>query len=90
MALETFVGVVQKTGAGSKPHISCVVFKSERDHGMATMDNRTLGLMPEGTISHSNLSLDLYPLRRLEKGGQSCTQELSGGGLSEGRFLLGL
>ena len=63
--LETFMGVVQKNGAGSKPRISRVVFKSDRDHGTATTDNRNLGLTPAVTISHSNLSLGLYPIYRL-------------------------
>ena len=56
------MGVVQRTGAGSKPRISRVVSKSDRDHGTATTDNRTLGLMPAVTISRSNLSLGLYPI----------------------------
>ena len=34
--LETFMGVVQRTGAGSKPCIPRVVSKSDRDHGTAT------------------------------------------------------
>ena len=64
LLLETFMGAVQKTGAGSNPHISCVVSKSDRDHGTATTDNRTLGLTPAGTISRSYLSLGLNPLPR--------------------------
>ena len=51
------MGVVQRTGAGSNPRISHVVSKLDRDHRTATTDNRTLGLTPGGTISHSNLSL---------------------------------
>ena len=60
--LETFIGVDQRIGAGSNPRISRVVSKPDRDHGMATTDNRNLGLTPVGTISHSNLSLGLYPI----------------------------
>ena len=60
--LRNFYGGVQRTGAGSNPHSSRVVSMSDRDHGTATTDNRTLGLMPAGTISHSNLSLGLFPL----------------------------
>ena len=56
------MGVVQKNGAGSKPRISRVVSKSDRNHGTATTDNRNLGLTPAVTISHSNLSLGLYPI----------------------------
>ena len=63
--LETFMAVVQRTGAGSDPRISHVVSKSDRDHGTATTDNRTHGLTPEGTISRSNLSLGLYPIHSL-------------------------
>ena len=62
--LETVMGVEQRTGAGSNPRIFCVVSKSDRDHGTATTDNRTLGLTPAGTISRNNLSLGLYPLER--------------------------
>ena len=69
VVLETFMGVVQRTGAGSNPRISRVVSKSDRQHGTATTDNRTLGLTPAGTISHSNLSLGLYTIRR---GGGGC------------------
>ena len=61
--LETFMAVVQRTGEGSKPRIPCVVSKSDRDHGTATTDNRNLGLTPTVTISRSNLSLSLYPIR---------------------------
>ena len=57
------MGVDQRTGEGSKPRIPRVVSKSDRDHGTATTDNRNLGLMPAGTISRSNLSLSLYPIR---------------------------
>ena len=56
------MAVVQRTGADSKPRLPCVVSKSDRDHGMATTTHRTLGLMPMGTISRSNLSHGLYPL----------------------------
>ena len=56
------MGVDQRTGEGSKPRISCVVSKSDRDHGTATTAQKTLGLMPAGTICHSNLSLSLYPI----------------------------
>ena len=42
--LETFMGVVQRTGAGSKPRISSVVSKSDRDQGMATTATEPLGL----------------------------------------------
>ena len=64
MALETFMGVDQRTGEGSKPRIPRVVSKSDRDHGTATTDNRNLGLTPAVTISRSNLSLSLYPIPR--------------------------
>ena len=57
------MGVEQRTGAGSNPRMSCVVSKPDRDHGTAHKDNRTLGLTPARTISHSNLSLGLYPLK---------------------------
>ena len=60
--LETFMGVDQRTGEGSKPRIRRVVSKSDRDHGTATTDNRNLGLTPAVTISRSNLSLSLYPI----------------------------
>ena len=59
--LETFMAIVQRTGAGSNPRISRVVSKSDRDQGTATTAHRTLGLMPAGTICRSNLSLGLYP-----------------------------
>ena len=62
--LETFMGVDQRTGEGSKPRIPRVVSKSDRDHGTATTYNRNLGLTPAVTISRSNLSLSLYPIRR--------------------------
>ena len=71
VGLETFMGVDQRTGEGSKPCIPCVVSKSDRDHGTATTDNRNLGLTPTVTISRSNLSLSLYPIRR-------CDHTLSG------------
>ena len=61
------MGVEQRIGAGSNPRISRVVSKSDRDHGTAATDNRTLGLMPAGTISRSNLSLGLYPLPQRRK-----------------------
>ena len=60
--LETFMAVVQRTGAGSNPRISRVVSKSDRDHRTATTDNRTLGLKPADTICRRNLSLGSYPL----------------------------
>ena len=66
--LETFMGVDQRTGEGSKPRIPLVVSKSDRDHGTATTDNRNLGLTPAVTISRSNLSLSLYPIPK----GLSC------------------
>ena len=62
MLLETFMGVVQRTGAGSKPRNSRVVSKSDRDHGNGYYGNRTLGLTPAGTICHSTRSLGLYPI----------------------------
>ena len=62
--LETFMGVDQRTGEGYKLRIPRVVSKSDRDHGTATTDNRNLGLTPAVTISHSNLSLSLYPIFR--------------------------
>ena len=58
------MGVEERTGVGSNPSIFRVVSKSDRDHWTATTDNRTLGLTPAGTITRSNLSLGLYPLRR--------------------------
>ena len=58
------MGVEQRSGAVSSSHISRVVSKSDRDHGTATTDNKTLGLTTAGTISRSNLSLGLYPLLR--------------------------
>ena len=60
--LETFMAVVQRTGADSKPRIPHVVSKSDRDHGSATTAHRTLGLLPAGTICSSNLYLGLYPI----------------------------
>ena len=36
--LETFMGLDQRTGAGTNPRIPRVVSKSDRDHGMATTD----------------------------------------------------
>ena len=42
--LDTFMGVDQRTGEGSKPRIPRVVSKSDRHHGMATMAHRTLVL----------------------------------------------
>ena len=62
--LETFIGIVQRAGAGSKPRIFGVVSKSDRDHGSGYYGNRTLGLTPAGTICHSTRSLGLYPLLR--------------------------
>ena len=41
--LKTFLGVVQKTGAVSKPRISRVVSKSDSDHGTATTATEPLG-----------------------------------------------
>ena len=41
--LETFMAVVQRTGAGSNPRISCVVSKSDSDHGTATTATEPLG-----------------------------------------------
>ena len=64
VTLETFMGVVQKTGERSKLRISRVVSKSDRDHGSGYYGNRTLGLMPAGTICHSTPSLGLYPTHR--------------------------
>ena len=61
--LETFMGLDQRTGAGTNPRIPRVVSKSDRDHRTATTDNRNLGLTPAVTISRSNLSLSLYPIR---------------------------
>ena len=60
--LATFMGVDQRTGEVSNPHIPRVVSKSDSNHGTATMAHRTLGLMPAGTICHSNLSLSYYPI----------------------------
>ena len=63
--LETFMGVDQRTGEGTNPHIPVVVSKSHSDHGTATTAHRTLGLTPAGTICRNNLSLSHYPLHRL-------------------------
>ena len=42
--LETFMGVVQRTGAGINPrNIPCVVSKSNSDHGTATTATEPLG-----------------------------------------------
>ena len=41
--LETFMGVEQRTGEGSKPRIPRVVSKSDRDHGTATTAIEPLG-----------------------------------------------
>ena len=60
------MGVDQRIVAGSNPGISRVVSKPDRDHGTATTDNRNLGLTPAGTISHSYLCLDLYPIQLQE------------------------
>ena len=49
-SLETFMGVDQRTGEGSKQRIPLVVSKSDRDHGTATTAHRTLGLTPAGNI----------------------------------------
>ena len=88
------MGVDQRTGEGSKPHIPRVVSKSDRDHGTATTDNRNLGLTPAVTISRSNLSLSLYPIRRLEKGeknrGLSGDMELLGTSLCLGLCTFGI
>ena len=56
----------------------CHGLKSDRDHGTATYRietegevttaHSTLGLTPAGTISRSNLSLGLYPLRNVLAG----------------------
>ena len=62
--IETFMGLDQRTGAGTNQRIPRVVSKSDRDHGMATTDNRILRLTPAATISRSNLSLSLYPIQR--------------------------
>ena len=61
-ALETFMGVEQMIAPGTNPRIPRVVSKSDRDHRMATTDNRNFGLTPAVTISRSNLSLGLYPI----------------------------
>ena len=47
------MGVVQRTWKGSKPCISCVVSKSDSDHGTATTATELLG--NAGTICRSNL-----------------------------------
>ena len=59
---ETFMGVVQRTGAGSKPRISRVVSKSDSDHGSGYYGHRNLGLTPAVTICCSTRSLGLYPI----------------------------
>ena len=41
--LETFMGLDQRTGAGSNPCISRVVSKSDSDHGTATTATEPLG-----------------------------------------------
>ena len=60
--LETFMGVDQRTGEGTKPRIPLVVSKSHRNHGTATTTHRTLGLTPVGTMCRSNLFLGFYPI----------------------------
>ena len=66
MDYKLLMGVDQRTGEGSKPRISRVDSKSDRDHGTATTAHRTLGLTPAGTICRSNLSLSLYPIPVLQ------------------------
>ena len=43
---ETFIGVEQKSGLGTNPHIPRVVSKSDSDHGSATTATEPLGLSP--------------------------------------------
>ena len=62
-SLETLMGVGQRTGPGTNPCIPRVVSKPDSNHGTVTMAQRTLGLMPVGTICHSNLSLSYYPIK---------------------------
>ena len=64
LVLETFTGLEQKNGAGSKACIPRVVSKPDSDHGTATTAHRTLGLTPAGTICRRNLSLSHYPIHR--------------------------
>ena len=45
-ALETFMGVDQRTGEGSKPRTPRVVSKSDSDHWSGYYGHRTLGLTP--------------------------------------------
>ena len=62
---------MDRTGAGSKPRISRisrVVSKSDRDDGSGYYGNRTLGLLPTGTICHSTRTLGLYPIRNIGAG----------------------
>ena len=49
-SLETFMGGDQRTGEGSKPRIPCVVSKSDRDHGTATMYR----IVTEGEVTTAN------------------------------------
>ena len=58
--------VDQRTGEGSKPNKSCVVSKSDSDHGIGYYGHRILGLTPAGTICHSTRSLGHYPILILE------------------------
>ena len=59
---QTFMGVVQRTAAGSNQRISRVVSKSDSTHWSGYYGHRTLGLTPAGTICHSTRSLGYYPL----------------------------
>ena len=61
--LETFMGVEQRTGAGSKPRISRVVSKPDSNHWSGYYGHRILGLTPAGTICRSTRSLGYYPLQ---------------------------
>ena len=58
------MGVVQRTGVGSKPCNSRVVSKSDKDHRTGYYGHITIGLTPAGTICHSTCSLCHYPIHR--------------------------
>ena len=56
--LETFMGGVQRTGAGPKLRIFRVVFKSDRDHGSGYYGTQN----PWANARRSTRSLGLYPI----------------------------
>ena len=58
------MAVVQRTGAGSKPHIFCVVSKPDSNHWSRYYSHRTLGLTPAGNICRTIHLLGYYPYHR--------------------------